>query len=198
MSDRSKHFNLRCIAAAFLLPVLILGLCSCSALVDVLESELEEMHSSSENEYNRHSRRDTESSDYTYVTLEPTGIYVEESEDTEEPDFEHVSSVYIYSVWYDPTEDNPAEDLKARSKDSFALKGVFYFSEPLTAVFDAKLFKDNDLLLTKTVVMKDNVTAEADFSAGLEGFGVFDEGIYRIELVYDSRSIAFTPAFEVY
>ena len=46
--------------------------------------------------------------------------------------------------------------------------------------------------------MKDNVTAEADFSAGLEGFGVFDEGIYRIELVYDGRSIAFTPDFEVY
>lgn len=198
MSDRIKHFIFRSIAAAFLLPVLIFGLCSCSELVDVLESGLNEMYGNSETESTRHSKRDVESSDYTYVTLEPTGIYTEESEAQKAPDYDHVSSIYVYSVWYDPTEDNPAKSLKARSKDTFALKGVFYFSEPLTAVFDAKLFKGNELLLKRTVEMKDNITAEADFSAGLEGFGVFDEGIYRIELVYDGRSIAFTPDFEVY
>ena len=194
MANQRIHLIFSQAAAVVLSLSVVFGFTSCSEIEDMLESGIREALGEEET---RHTRHDEDEDDYTYETLEPTGIYTDETESVR-PDTDYINSVYIYSVWYDPVEDNPYLDTGMRSEDSFALKGVFYFSAPLTASFEARLYKDNKVLLTRKVSLKDNVTAEADFSAGLEGFGVFDKGTYKIELVYDSNSIAFTPELEVY
>ena len=45
--------------------------------------------------------------------------------------------------------------------------------------------------------MYDNVTAEADFSAGLEGLGTFEPGDYTVELYYNGEFIAKTGVMRV-
>ena len=192
MANRGIHLIFSQAAAVLLSLSVVFSFTSCSEIEDMIESGIREALGEEET---RHTRNDEE--DYTYETLEPAGIYPSAT-GASRPDADYISSVYVYSVWYDPVEDNPYPDVGMRSEDSFALKGVFYFSEPLTASFEAKLYKDNKVLLTRNVSLKDNVTAEADFSAGLEGFGVFDKGIYKIELDYDGNMIAFTPDIEVY
>ena len=198
MAERIRHFHFKHIAAAFLSLAFIFGFCSCSMIEDILESGLEELNGSEDSDRTKHTRHDSETSEYTYKTLEPTGTYPDETEDQFRPDYAYVSSVYVYSIWYDPTEDNPLRVLNMESKDAFALKGVFYFSTPLSVEFEAKLYKNDAVLLTRTVKLKDNVTGEADFSAGLEGFGVFEKGFYKIELLYDGETLGYTPIFEVY
>ena len=118
--------------------------------------------------------------------------------DTVEINYDYVKSVCVYSVWYDPTEDNPADYTSVAKDDAFALKGVFYFTTPLTASFEAKLYKDGQVILTKNIELDNDITAEADFSAGLEWSGVFDEGNYTVELLFEGKSVASTDVLEVY
>ena len=82
-------------------------------------------------------------------------------------------------------------------ENAFAIKGVFYFSTPLTTTFEAKLYQDGELILTKEIVLNNNITAEADFSAGLEGWGTFDAGSYTIELFFEGDSVAITDSLYV-
>ena len=51
--------------------------------------------------------------------------------------------------------------------------------------------------MTREIKLNDNVTAEADFSAGLEGTGNFDTGDYYIELLYDGKPVANTSKMRV-
>lgn len=113
------------------------------------------------------------------------------------PDIDYIRGACVYSVWYDAVIDNPADYESIDSGDAFALKGVFYFNTPLTAVFEARLYKDGAVLLKRDVKLKENVTAEADFSAGLEGFGTFERGDYYIELFYKGESVATTSKMRV-
>ena len=118
---------------------------------------------------------------------------------TENPnsDIEHVKDVYVYSVWYDAVESNPADYDSIESRKASALKGVFYFSEPLTIDLQARLYKDDTLFMTRVIKMKDNVTAEADFSASFEDFDSFKSGEYYIELLLDGEPIATTSVMRV-
>ena len=65
-------------------------------------------------------------------------------------------------------------------------------------MFEARLLKDDEVILTKTITLKDNVTAECDFSAGLEGWGVFEAGDYTVELYFDGEYVGATDKLEVY
>ena len=122
----------------------------------------------------------------TVMTSETTGS-----------DIDHVKEVYIYSVWYDAIESNPAYYDSIESKDASALKGVFYFSEPLSVDLQARLYKDNSLYMTRVISLKDNVTAEADFSASFEESERFMTGEYYIELLLDGEPIATTTVMRV-
>ena len=62
---------------------------------------------------------------------------------------------------------------------------------------EAKLYQDGELILTKEIVLNNNITAEADFSAGLEGWGTFDAGSYTIELFFEGDSVAITDSLYV-
>ena len=128
-------------------------------------------------------------------TIVPT---IPDPTETVEINYDYVKSVCVYSVWYDPTEDNPAEYTSVAKDDAYALKGVFYFTTPLTASFEAKLYKDGQVILTKNLELNNDITAEADFSAGLEWSGVFDEGNYIVELFFEGKSVASTDVLEVY
>ena len=122
----------------------------------------------------------------TVMTSETTGS-----------DIDHVKEVYIYSVWYDAIESNPAYYDSIESKNASALKGVFYFSEPLSVDLQARLYKDNSLYMTRVISLKDNVTAEADFSASFEESERFMTGEYYIELLLDGEPIATTTVMRV-
>ena len=146
---------------------------------------------------NSKKEKGTEPSEPTNETLKPTVTHVTETTVYEKPDPEYVKSILVYSVWYDAVEANPLTDFRVDSIDAFALKGVFYFSEPLTAHFTAQLMYGDEIILTRGVDLKDNVTAEADFSAGLEGFGTFERGEYTIELYYEGDLIGVTDVMRV-
>ena len=129
--------------------------------------------------------------------MEPTGTYSTVPTVTMDVDVSFIRDAYLISCWYDVVDDNPVDYGSVNSEDAFALKGVFYFNTPLTAVFEARLYKDDQVLLTREVRMNGNVTAEADFSAGLEGLGTFETGEYYVELFFDGESIATTSIMRV-
>ena len=133
----------------------------------------------------------------TYESLPPTGTYTSSTAETTELAYSFVKESFVYSVWYDVTTDNPAEYGSVGSDKAFALKGVFYFSEPLKTVFEARLLKGDEVILTRNVNMYDNVTAEADFSAGLEGLGTFEPGDYTVELYFGGELVARTDIMRV-
>ena len=101
------------------------------------------------------------------------------------------------SVWYDAVEGNPADSLSIDSSKASALRGVFYFNEPMTTVFQARLYKDKDIIMTRDIYMKDNVTAEADFYAGFEETDLFEPGVYYIELLFEDIPVATTARLKV-
>ena len=180
----------------------VIGISSCSVVKDIIMSEIyEDRRSRSDEDHtDRHgsdSSESDETSEETYETFKPTGTYATETFDMMDVDFDYIESIYVYSIWDDAVDDNPIYNLYLKSKDTFALKGVFYFREPLRTVFEARLYKDDEVLLTRSVVLRDEVTAQADFSAGLNGFGTFEPGTYRGELVYDGQTVAYTNAIEV-
>lgn len=182
------------LTAAVLLLAMAFSFSACSEIDVTEETELSTVTGEHKQE-----TRATETS----VTVTPTATPSPQAEPTVEttrpsgPNPDYVNAVYVYSVWYDAVESNPVDYDSIPTKDAFALKGVFYFSTPITAFFQARLYKDDTILMTREVKMKENVTAEADFSAGLAGFGVFEPGDYFIELLYNEETVATTSIMRV-
>ena len=139
--------------------------------------------------------RTSESTSVSVTTA--SSVETSESATATELNAEYVKELCVYSVWYDAVESNPVDYSSIESKDAFALKGVFYFSTPLTTVFQTRLYKDDSPVLDGEVKMKENVTAEADFSAGLAGLGTFEPGEYHIELLFDGETVASTSKMRV-
>ena len=190
MAYKRSHKLVRNMMAAALSLSVLLAVTSCASFI----TEVIEAYNSIEEE---ESSGNTDIPDETYVSLEPTGSYTSSTAETIELDYSYVKEHYVYSVWYDAMSDNPAEYDSIASEKAFALKGVFYFSEPLTTVFEAKILKGDEVVLTRNVNMYDNVTAEADFSAGLEGLGTFEPGDYTVELYFNGELVAKTDIMRV-
>lgn len=168
----------------------LLAATSCTSIIE----ELLEAYDSIEAD---ESSGDTDVPDETYESLPPTGSYTSATAETSELEYAYVKDHFVYSVWYDATSDNPADYKSIASEKAFALKGVFYFSEPLTTVFEARILNGDEVVLTRNVNMYDNVTAEADFSAGLEGLGTFEPGNYTVELYFNGELVAKTDIMRV-
>ena len=108
-----------------------------------------------------------------------------------------IEEAYVCAVWYDAVEGNPANYYSIESADASALRGVFYFNSPITTVFQARLYKDKEIVMTRDIYMRDNVTAEADFFAGLEETDHFEPGVYYIELLFEDKPVATTERMKV-
>ena len=186
---KRKPQIIRRLSAAVMSLSLLLGITSC----DVLIEEIVEAYYSNETG-DIEAVRETE---VTFESFEPTGSFTSDTPETTELTVNFVKSSYVYSVWYDVTSDNPADYSSITSDKAYALKGVFYFSSPLTGTFEAKILKDDEVVLTRNVNMYDNVTAEADFSAGLEGLGTFEPGDYTVELYFNGEFVAKTGGMRV-
>ena len=183
------------LAAGLLSLSVLASFCSCSILGDLRDDTDGSRTYSSER--SKPEGNPQETSESTYETMEPTGTYITESTEPVELDIGFVSGAYLTSTWYDVIDDNPVDYDSVNTEDAFALKGVFYFNTPITGVFEAYLYKDDSVLMTRNVNMKNNVTAEADFSAGLEGLGTFEPGEYYVELYFDGELIASTSVMRV-
>ena len=194
MANRKLARN---ILTASIALMLVLSLCSCSAAVRALRIAFGDEDAYDDDSDSGSGRRRNVPTDATYETLQPTGTYSTESLDPIDYDIDYIRSVCIYTVWYDAVEDNPVTQQYVNKEDAFAIKGVFYFSTPLTTSFEAKLYQDGEVILTKELVLKNNISAEADFSAGLAGWGTFDAGTYTIELLFEGESVAITDPFYV-
>ena len=189
MINSRKQKVLRKVMAAGLSLSLLFGITSCDALMkEMLEAYNSEIEETDET---------ATSGDVTYESLEPTGSYTSSTSEAKTYDYDSIKSLYVYSVWYDVSTDNPADYDSILTENAFALKGVFYFTEPLRTTFEAKLYRGDELVLTKNVNMYDNVTCEADFSAGLEGLGTFIPGEYTVELLFEGKTVAKTNVMKV-
>lgn len=192
------------ISAVTLSLSLVFGFASCSFIDDIREQMAEDMRGGKDDDDDdnddRHETNSVQTRDTyetSYETFEPTGTYTTEPLEMMDVDAEYIRSIYVYTTWYDIIDDNPVDYYDVASEDAFALKNVFYFNTPITVTFEARLYKDDDLLLTKEVVLKNNVTAEVDFSAGLEGLGTFGPGTYTVQLLYLDEEIAYSRPIEV-
>jgi len=190
MVNRRPYKLVRGLIAALLSLSVLLITASCQSFLE----EMIDIYNSVEDD---DGTVDTDVPEDTYISLPPTGTYTSSTAETSELEYSYVKSIFIYSVWYDVTTDNPAEYGSVESDKAFALKGVFYFSEPLKTVFEARLLKGDEVILTRNVNMYDNVTAEADFSAGLEGLGTFEPGEYTVELYFGGELVAGTDIMRV-
>lgn len=186
---RAQKLARNMMAAVLSLSVLF----AATSCTSIIEEMLEAYNSIEEEE----STGDTDIPNETYISLPPTGSYTSSTAETIELDNAYLKEHFVYSVWYDATSDNPAEYDSIASEKAFALKGVFYFSVPLTTVFEARILKGDEVVLTRNVNMYDNVTAEADFSAGLEGLGTFEPGDYTVELYFNGELVAKTDIMRV-
>ena len=194
MANRKASIGSKMTAMLLLLSVLA-SFCSCSILGDIRgDTDGSRTYSS---EKSKPEGNQTETSETTYETMEPTGTYIIETTEPVEVDVSYVQEVYLTSTWYDVVDDNPINYDYINSEDAFALKGVFYFNTPLNCVFQAYLYKDDEVLLTRYVKMNDKVIAEADFSAGLEGLGTFEPGHYYVQLYLDGEYVASTTTMTV-
>lgn len=193
MANTKALTGLRITAAVIMSLSVLISMCSCSVFDD---SGSGSGRTYSSDKY-KHEGGASETSESTYETMEPTGTYSTVPTVTMDVDVSFIRDAYLISCWYDVVDDNPVDYGSVNSEDAFALKGVFYFNTPLTAVFEARLYKDDQVLLTREVRMNGNVTAEADFSAGLEGLGTFETGEYYVELFFDGESIATTSIMRV-
>lgn len=174
---------------------------SCSEIKDIIVSELEEgRETEDDDDDDRHDitgRQTTVVDETSYETFEPTGTYTTEPVEIMDVDAEYLRSVYIFTTWYDVIDDNPIDENRVYSEDAYAIKNVFYFNTPLTVVLEARLYQNDELIMTKEIYLKNNVTAEADFSAGLEGLGTFSPGQYTVHLIYADEEIAVSDPMEV-
>ena len=194
MANRKALIGTR-IAAGLLSLFVLASFCSCSILDDFRDdTDGSRTYSSEKFKPEGNSQETTET---TYETMEPTGTYIIETTAPVDLDAGLVSGAYLTSSWYDVVDDNPVNYDSVNTEDAFAIKAVFYFNTPITGVFEAYLYKDNSVLMTRYVNMRNNVTAEADFSAGLEGLGTFEPGEYYVELYFDGELIASSTVMKV-
>ena len=194
MANRKALIGTR-IAAGLLSLFVLASFCSCSILDDFRDDTAgSRTYSSEKFKPEGNSQETTET---TYETMEPTGTYIIETTAPVDLDAGLVSGAYLTSSWYDVVDDNPVNYDSVNTEDAFAIKAVFYFNTPITGVFEAYLYKDNSVLMTRYVNMRNNVTAEADFSAGLEGLGTFEPGEYYVELYFDGELIASSTVMKV-
>ena len=204
MAKRRLYDCLILLLAVIMSLSVVVGVSSCSMIEDILELELD----NDDDDY-RHSGRVTNDEHSkpkwdnvtiptdTYETIEPTGSYTSPTYETHDINAEYLTDICVYSVWYDAIDDNPLDVTYVDSEDAFALKGVFYFSAPLDVTFEAHLYRDKDIVMTREVTLNGEVTAECDFSAGLEGLGTFEPGYYMVVILYDGEVIATTDSLEV-
>ena len=190
MVYRRPQKTLKGLMAALLSLLVLLSVSSCMSIME----EMLDIYNSVEAD---ESTGDTDLPIETYESLPPTGTYTSSTAETTELAYSFVKESCVYSVWYDVSTDNPADYDWIASEKAYALKGVFYFSSPLRTVFEARLLKGDEVILTRNVNMYDNVTAEADFSAGLEGLGTFEPGDYTVELYFDGELVAKTDIMRV-
>lgn len=111
--------------------------------------------------------------------------------------YDKVSKAYVYNSWYDVEKDNPADYNTMDTEDAYALKCVFYFSEPVTATFRVILKNGDEQVAVKTIRIDEKVIAECDFSAGLEDMDSFKPGIYTMHLEYEGKSVAVSGEMRV-
>lgn len=206
MAKRRLYDSLVLLLAVIMSLSVVVGVSSCSMIEDILELEIDDYDDDDDDDHSGRVTNDEYSKPKwdnvtiptdTYETIEPTGTYTSPTYETYDLSADYLSNICVYSVWYDAVDDNPLDSNYVDSEDAFALKGVFYFSSPLYATFEARLYKDGELLLTRDVTLVNEVTAECDFSAGLEGLGTFESGSYMIELLYEGESISVTDSLEV-
>lgn len=189
MVNLKRRHVLRGVALTALSLSFLILMTSCSSLI--------KLYQSLESNSTRVTESDEPDPDYSYETLAPTGSYTSETEDDRKLDAGYIKSLVVYSVWYDVTTGNPAKYDSIKSEKAFALKGVFYFSSPVTAEFEAKLLNGNETVLKKTFKVNKDVTCNADFSAGLEGLGTFEPGKYTVVLLFDGEEVAKTDVLRV-
>ena len=179
---------------ALILPFAVITALSACSVPDVTETEsITEPTEITVSRMTESSMSESTTASVTSASSSETSV----TATTTELNPEYLKGLCVYSVWYDAVESNPVDYSSVESKDAFALKGVFYFSTPLTTVFQTRLYKDDSAVLDGEVNMKGNVTAEADFSAGLAGLGTFEPGDYYIELLFDGETIARTSKMRV-
>lgn len=181
---RPAYFNI--FKAASLLLAAVYCFSACSSIKDNDETD---NSSASENHTTENSIARTSETSASSVIIP--------SATTTEIDIAFVEEAYMCSVWYDAVEGNPADSLSIDSSKASALRGVFYFNEPMTTVFQARLYKDKDIIMTRDIYMKNNVTAEADFYAGFEETDLFEPGVYYIELLFEDIPVATTARLKV-
>jgi len=206
MAKRRLYDCLILLLAVIMSLSVVVGVSSCSMIEDILELELDDYDDDYDDQQSgrvtneEHSKPKWDNVTIptdTYATMEPTGSYTSPTYESYDLSADYLSHICVYSVWYDAVDDNPMDSRYIDSEDAFALKGVFYFSSPLFATFEARLYKDGELLMTREITLVNEVTAECDFSAGLEGLGTFESGTYMIELLYEGESISITDSIEV-
>lgn len=111
--------------------------------------------------------------------------------------FEKAKRAYVHNVWYDIEKDNPVDYDSIDSNDAYALKCVFYFSEPVSGDFRAVLNRDGKQVTVTDVRIDGKVVCECDFSAGLEGVGTFEAGVYSVSLETGGKTIAVSVEMRV-
>ena len=149
---------------------------SCSILDEIDDPE-------GEITYDESYKAATESSQAESSGLVPSSTDVEMG-------YDKVSKAYTFNAWYDVEKDNPATYNTIDTEDAYALKCVFYFSEPVSATFRVILKNGDEQVAVKTIRIDEKVIAECDFSAGLEDMDSFKPGIYTMHLEYEGKSVA--------
>lgn len=108
-----------------------------------------------------------------------------------------VKSKYLASVWYGIETGNPMNELTVY--DAYAVQNVFYFTEPVSGEFTAKLINSSgNEVLTETINADSRATIVCDFSAGHQGWGTFEEDRYYVELYFGGQKIASSDYITVY
>ena len=191
MKKRGRPAYFKIFIAALLLLAAVFCFSACSSIKDGDETD---KSSVSENHITENTTaRTSETTDSTSAS----SVIIPSATTTTEIGIAFVEEAYVCSVWYDAVEGNPADSLSIDSSKATALRGVFYFNEPMTTVFQARLYKDKDIIMTRDIYMKDNVTAEADFYAGFEETDLFEPGVYYIELLFEDKPVATTARLKV-
>ena len=127
-----------------------------------------------------------------------TGISVSVSEQTEsDVVYENAKKAYVYNVWYDIEKDNPVDYDSIDSNDAYALKCVFYFNKPVSGDFRAVLNRDGKPVAETDIRIDGKVVCECDFSAGLEGVGTFEAGVYCVSLETGGKTVAVSVEMRV-
>ena len=176
MKISNRHLSvLRRTAAAALCMAVLFVPCSCSMLDDDLPGE---------------SGRPGDTVAWSGDPSDAAGDGIISSSTRPDSGYEKISSSYVYCAWYDVEKDNPVDYSSIDANDAYALKCVFYFSEPVNATFSAILKKDGKQVAVKTVRIDNKVVAECDFSAGLEGIGTFESGTYNVSLETEGKTVA--------